>query len=177
MSAFTRTPPVTDLLQPTKFVLQFDRIKTVQFFCQSINIPGVNLGQAPINLPMADIFAPGNKITYNPLNVHFTVDAKLQGWQELHSWYRAIASPESYAERKTLTEAANQFAANKKTNYSDATLTVLSALNNPILRVKFINCFPITLSDIIFDTTQSADDVISADGTFMFDYFNFEDIS
>jgi len=173
MSAFTRTPPVTDLLQPSKFILTFDRIKTVQFFCQSVNIPGVNLGQAPINLPTADIYAPGNKIIYNPLNVHFLVDAKLQGWQELHSWYRAIASPESYAERKTLTAAANQYNTKKTTNYSDATLTVLSSLNNPILRVQFINCFPITLSDIIFDSAQSADDIISADGVFMFDYFNF----
>ena len=58
--------------------------------------------------------------------------------------------------------------------YSDATLTVLSSLNNPILRVKFTNCFPITLSDIIFDSSQSADDIISADGVFMYDYFTFE---
>jgi hypothetical protein len=37
--------------------------------------------------------------------------------------------------------------------------------------------FPITLSDVIFDSSQSADDFISADAVFMFDYFNFEDIS
>jgi len=173
MTAFTRTPPATDLLQPSKFIFQFDRIKTVQYFCQSINIPGVNLGQAPISLPTADIFAPGNKITYNPLSIHFLVDSKLQGWQELHTWYRAIASPESFQERKTLTAMANQYSMNKKNNYSDATLTVLSSLNNPILRVQFINCFPITLSDIIFDSSQSADDIVTADGTFIFDYFNF----
>jgi len=55
-------------------------------------------------------------------------------------------------------------------------LTVLSSLNNPILRIKFINAFPITLSDIIFDTRQSAEDIITADVVFMFDYFNIESL-
>jgi hypothetical protein len=63
--------------------------------------------------------------------------------------------------------------ASDKQQYSDATLTVLSALNNPILRVEFTNMFPVSLSDIYFDTKQSADDVISADATFVFDQFKF----
>lgn len=174
MTALSRTPENTNLLQPTKFILTFDRIKTVQFFCQSANIPGINLGQAPISTPMLDIFAPGNKITYNPFNIHFLVDEKLEGWKELHAWFRSIASPQSYEERKRLTDAQNQYSNSKLKNYSDATLTVLSSLNNPILRVKFYNMFPITLSDIIFDSAQSADDIVSADAVFMFDYFDFD---
>jgi hypothetical protein len=176
MTALTRTPQNTNLLQPTKFLLTFDRIPTVQYFCQSANIPGVNLGQAPLNTPMLDVFAPGNKITYNPFSIHFLVDEKLEGWQQLHSWFRSIASPESFDERKRLTTLQNKGSLKNLQSYSDATLTVLSALNNPILRVKFINAFPITLSDIIFDSTQSADDIISADAVFMFDYFNFETV-
>ena len=107
----------------------------------------------------------------------FLVDEKLASWQELHSWFRSIASPESYEERKRLTSIQNAYKSQKLTSYSDATLTILSALNNPILRVRFINMFPITLSDVIVDSSQSADDIISADAVFMFDYFNFEDIS
>jgi len=49
----------------------------------------------------------------------------------------------------------------------------LSALNNPIIRVEFINMFPVSLSDIFFDTKQSADDMITADATFVFDQFKF----
>jgi hypothetical protein len=174
MTAFNRTPENTNPLQATKFLLTFDRLGSTQYFCQSVNIPGLNLGQAPINTPMLDVFAPGNKITYNPLSINFIVDEKLDGWQQIHSWFRSIASPESYEERKRLTAVQNQFSKSKLTSYSDATLTVLSALNNPILRFKFINVFPITLSDIIFDTRQSAEDVITSDVVFLFDYFNIE---
>ena len=174
MTAITRTPQNTNLLQPTKFLLTFDRMPTVQYFCQSANIPGINLGQAPINTPMLDFFAPGNKITYNPFSIHFLLDEQVAGWQELHTWFRSIASPESWEERKRLQAVQNKLGGTKPSYYSDATLTVLSALNNPILRVKFINVFPITLSDIIFDSSQSADDIMTADAVFMFDYFNFE---
>ena len=176
MSALNRTPQNTNLLQPTKYLLVFDRLPTVTFFCQSVNIPGINLGQAPLQTPTLDIFAPGNKITYNPFNIHFLVDEKLLSWQELHTWFRSIASPASYDERKKLQSLVPQ-KGNKPSYYSDATLTVLSSLNNPILRVNFYNMFPITLSDIIFDSSQSADDIISADSTFMFDYFDFVDVS
>ena len=173
MTVLTRSPQNTNLLQPTKFLLTFDRIPTVQYFCQSANLPGINLGQAPINTPMLDFFAPGNKITYNPFSIHFLLDEQVQGWRELHTWFRSIASPESWNERERLT-ALNNKASPKPSYYSDATLTVLSALNNPLLRIKFINVFPITLSDIIFDSSQSADDTMTADAVFMFDYFNFE---
>ena len=173
MTAITRTPQNTNYLQPTKFLLTFDRIGSVSYFCQSVNIPGVNLGQAPISNPMLDVYAPGNKITYNPLSIRFNVDEELDSWRALHDWYRSIASPESFSERRRLTDIQNRSKGQTLKSYSDATLTVLSALNNPILRIQYVNLFPITLSDIIFDTTQSADNIITADAVFIFDYFNF----
>ena len=177
MTALTRLPQNTNYLQPTKFLLTFDRLGDVQYFCQTVNIPGVNLGQAPFNTPMLDVFVPDRKMIYNPLSIHFTIDESLNGWQQLHAWFRSIASPTSFDERNRLTSLQNANKTSSSLNsYSDATLTILSALNNPILRVKFYNVFPITLSDILFDTTQSADDIITADCVFTFDYFDFEKV-
>ena len=175
MTALTRLPQNTNYLQPSKFLLTFDRLGDVQYFCQTVNIPGVNLGQAPFNTPLLDVFVPDRKMIYNPLSIHFTIDESLNGWQQLHAWFRSIASPTSFDERNRLTSLQNASKTSSSLNsYSDATLTILSALNNPILRVKFYNVFPITLSDILFDTTQSADDIITADCVFTFDYFDFE---
>ena len=177
MTALTRLPQNTNYLQPSKFLLTFDRLGDVQYFCQTVNIPGVNLGQAPFNTPLLDVFVPDRKMIYNPLSIHFTIDESLNGWQQLHAWFRSIASPTSFDERNRLTSLQNASKTSSSLNsYSDATLTILSALNNPILRVKFYNVFPITLSDILFDTTQSADDIITADCVFTFDYFDFEKV-
>ena len=175
MTALTRTPENTNALQPTKFMLSLDRIASVNYFCQGVNIPGVSIGQAPINLPTADIYAPGNKITYNQLTVDFLVDSSMNNWQQIHAWFRSIASPESFEERKRLSDLQNQYNSNKLKNYSDGTLTLLSSLNNPIKRIHFVNLFPISLSDIQFDTRMTADDVITASVTFVYDYFNFVD--
>ena len=51
--------------------------------------------------------------------------------------------------------------------------TILNSLNNPIIRVNFVNAFPVSLSDIIFDTKMSADDIVYASATFVFDYHQF----
>ena len=173
MSVLSRTPQNTNLLQPTKFLLTFDRIGAATYFCQSVNIPGVSVGQAPINFPSVTVYSPGNQITYNNLNVNFLVDESLVSWQNLHDWFRSFASPDGTEERNLKTRLQNEYNKQDKKQYSDAVLTILNNLNNPVIRVQFTNVFPVSLSDITFDTRMSADDIITADATFVFDEFKF----
>jgi hypothetical protein len=152
--------------------MAFDRIPNVQYFCQAVNIPGMQLGAAPLSYSGLDINAPGNKMMYNQLAMTFTVDEAMKSWQDIHSWFRSIAAPTGSNERNRLSSLQSNRSGTK--SYSDATLTVLSALNNPLFRVKYYNCFPISLSDIQFDTKMSADDIITSDAIFLFDYFDFD---
>ena len=176
MTTLTRTPVNTNLLQPTKYLLTFSRMPTVQYFCQAVNLPGVSVGQAPITFPSVTVYSPGNQIAYNNFNIEFTVDEEVQSWKELYEWFRSFSSPDGTDERTLLSQKQNQGKTVKKPWYSDATLTVLSALNNPILRVEFINIFPVSLSDLQFDTKLSADDIMTADANFVYDQFKFVDI-
>jgi hypothetical protein len=176
MTAITRIPQNTNYLQPTKYLLTFDRIGSTQYFCQAVNIPGVSIGQAPIFTPSADIYAPGNKLAFNQLNIDFAVDEKMDSWRQIYDWFRSIAAPESFPERKRLTDIQNLNRSGGLRSYGDATLTVLNNLNNPTVRVKFVNAFPISLSDIQFDTKMTADDIIYASASFIFDYHTFESV-
>jgi hypothetical protein len=173
MTVLSRTPQNTNLLQPTKFILTFDRIGAATYFCQSVNIPGVSVGQAPINFPSIMVYSPGNQLTYNNLNVNFLVDEAMVGWQNLYDWFLSFASPSGTDERNLKTALQNQYNKQDKKQYCDATLTVLNNLNNPVVRVQFTNVFPVSLSDINFDTRMSADDIITADATFVYDTFKF----
>ncbi len=179
MNVLTRTPENTNYLQPTKFLLTFSRIPNATWFCQSVNIPGMSVGQAPINFPSVMVYSPGNQIIYNNFNMTFNVNEDLQSWIDLHDWFRSFASPDGTDERNLKTQLQNQYNtptvqnSKSKLHYSDATLTVLSALNNPIVRVEFTNMFPVSLSDIYFDTKRSAEDIITADATFVYDQFKF----
>ena len=172
MTAITRTPQNTNYFQASKFLLTFSRIPNTQYFCQTANVPGVSIGQGVINTPTYDIPFAGNKITYNPFNINFIVNGDLQSWRDLHNWFRSMASPESISERNRLSALQT----NKKTlqSYSDGTLTLLSNLNNPFCRIQFYNMFPISLSDISLSSMESADSIVTADASFMFEYYNIE---
>ena len=173
MSVLNRIPENTNPIQPTKFLLTFDRIGAVTYFCQTVKLPGVSMGQAPINTPLLDIQAPGNKLSFNPFSVGFIVDEELIGWRQIYEWFNSMASPKSLESRRSLTDIQNEYKSGRSQSYSDATLTVISALNNPIVRIQFYNVFPVSLSDIDFDTMQSADNIITAEVSFAYDYFEF----
>lgn len=170
MSALTRTPANTNLLQPSKFILAFNRLPTVQYFCQEANLPGVTVGSVEYNTPLLDIHVVGNKLSYSEFTIKFMVDEKIASWNELYKWMLAIASPKSLADRAKYKELLNQYT-NEPSLYSDATLTVMSALNNPLVRINFVRMFPISVSDINFDVQQSSDTVITASATFRYEYF------
>lgn len=176
MAITTRTPENTNLLQPTKFLLTFDRIPGVTYFCQEANIPGLQLPAIIVSSPSLDYHVAGNKLSYSTFNIKFMVDEKVESWKNIHEWLMSIGSPHGTEERNYLTRLQNEFKQTSFPQYSDAILTVLSNLNNPILRVQLIGLFPMSLSDIQFDTTQSADHIITADASFSVKYFDFLDV-
>ena len=161
MSVSNRNPQNTNFLQPTKFLLTFDRVGALQYFCQMVNLPGISLDDANRSTPFVNLYSPGTKLTYNPLNITFIVDEDLITWQKLQQWMNEIANPEGF-------EGRNK---NSKDNISDASLTILTNLNNSNLRIQYYNVFPTSISDIDFDTKQSADDIITASATFRYDYY------
>jgi len=173
MSALTRTPQNTNYAQPTKFMLSFDRIPTVTYFCTAVNIPGVSIGQAPIAFPALTVYSPGNQLAFNNFNIDFNVDETLTTWQELYKWFLAIASPNGTGERNRLNAEANQYTNTTKPWYSDATLTVLNSLNNPVVRVHFTNIFPVGLADLNFNTQESADNIMTGTANFVYQQYEF----
>ena len=173
MTILTRTPENTNLLQPTKFILTFDRIPDVQYFCQEVNIPGVSMPEAQVQSPFHNYTVAGMNIQYSPLNIKFQINENVSSWKSLYEWFLAISSPVSFEERNKYKFLQNQGKENPFPSYSEAVLTVLSNLNNPLLRIHFHQVFPTQLSDITFDTTLSADHIITAQASFSYEYFEF----
>jgi hypothetical protein len=170
MSALDRTPQNTNFLQPSKFILSFNRIPTVQYFCQEANLPGVSLNTTELDTPLMNVPIAGTKLNYNEFDVKFIVDENLQSWNEIYKWLLAIGSPRGTEERVRLNALQNQYT-QKVSYYSDATLTLMTALNNPNIKINFQRMFPINLTDINFDTQVSAETIITATASFRYEYF------
>jgi len=182
MTALNRNPSNTDLLQSTKFRVVFDRLPGVTYFCQTANLPGVSLTEIPRSTPFVELYHPGEKLIYDTFNVTFLVDEDLYAWTQLHDWIRAITFPTEYEEYVSLAKTPNSFSPSNRvplTNqfvYSQATLTIYSNKNNPNFRVKMFDVFPTTVGSIIFNTGDSSENIVIADATFRFSYYNYERI-
>lgn len=168
MTVLNRNPKSVNFLQASKFLLNFERIPAVTFQCQQVNLPGASLGAVTRPTPFLDLYSPGTKLTYSPLVVTFFIDEELESWKNMLTWFYSIADPTGFEKR----DHERELQTNK--HLSDATLTVLTNLNNPAVRIKFANVFPTDMSDIQFDTQSSADNIITVNVTFKYDYYTVE---
>jgi hypothetical protein len=174
MTILTRNPANPNLLHPNKFQLNFSRLPNMQYFCQSVAVPGISMSEAIQPTPFIDVYAPGEKAIYDLLTVTFLVDEELKSWLEIHDWIRAMTFPEKFEEYQQLSRLSRKAGNPEKPQYSDGTLTILSSANNPTCRFKFHDIFPISLSTFVVNTQDTPDAIITADVTFRFTYYDVE---
>ena len=176
MTATNRNPSNPNFLQPNKFQLNFARSPNVQYFCQSLSVPGISMSEVPQMTPFVDIYVPGEKAIYDLLNITFLVDEELKSWIEIHDWIRAMTFPKEFAEYGKL-DRLNKYTTHVQTKtpqYSDATVTLLSSSNTPYYKFKFYGVFPTTLSTFVMSATDSPDTIVTADATFRYMYYDIE---
>ena len=191
-NSYDRQPTKLDYADPTKFKFNITKLPKVEYFCTSVNLPGVSLADNYSQpTPFRDIPLPGEKLNYDRLQMSFIVDENLENYQEIHGWLRGLGFPGGYSEFKTLIDAGEdrfptsknsvlgdagraKFAApNQGAIFSDATLSILTSKNNAVVDVRFNDVFPISLSGLQY-TQQAADtDYLTATVTFDYKLYDF----
>jgi hypothetical protein len=162
------------MLQPTKFQVVFPRISAVTYFCQSVNIPNLSVTPARQHTPLVDLYRPGEKMEYGTFDIEFIVDEELWSWEIIHDWMRGYSFPCSFDEYKNMSRLTIQSLYSNRPQYSDGYLNTLTGINTQRTLLKFIDAFPVNLSEIKFSTTQSADTIITATASFRYQLFQFE---
>ena len=179
MTALNRNPSNIDLLQSTKFRITFDRLPGITYFCQSANLPGISLTEIPMYTPFVELYLPGEKAIYDTFNITFLVDEDLRAWTELHDWIRGITFPTSFEEYVKLARSSSQASIRSSFNkkpvpYSDGIMTIYTNKNNANFRLRLIDMFPTNIGSLTFNTSDSAENIITSDATFRFSYFEYE---
>lgn len=171
MELSTRNAINQNQLQSTKFQMIFPRISTTEYFCQSINLPGLSVNPAIQNTPFSTLYKPGDKAEFNILTMNFIVDEDLWSWELIHDWIRCYSFPESFDDYRKLKTLSKISELSVRPQYTDGELNILTALNNVKMKVIFKDMFPVTLSDLSFETTSSADKPIIATANFKYQYY------
>jgi hypothetical protein len=156
---------ITNYLSPLEFRATIKRLPNVQFFLQRSTIPNVSQNPVEQSSPFNRIYHSADKLQYSNFDFTFIVDERMNNYLEIFNWMKLATFPEAYDQFKTIKNSEEGI-------YSDITVQILNSHKNADIEVKFVNCFPISLSDIILDTSQP--DVLYPEvtATFQYDYFD-----
>lgn len=175
--AGTLTCPVPENinpLSPNGFLFSIQKLPKLNFFAQEVNLPGITLGDPILANPFALQPLPGETLTYDTLNVRFLVDEDMENYTQLYNWMIALGFPENYEQYTTYKNADDRgIVSELAKNYSDATLQILSGNNVAVKTINFIDLFPISITSLLFQSTNTDVQYLVGDVTFRFGYYKF----
>ena len=185
----TRQPDKMDYASPVQFRFKIAKLPQVEFFIQTVNLPGISIGEATVPTPLYDYPVPGDEISFQSLDISFLVDENLNNYKELHDWLSGLGFGKSHQQfadmRATGTDrfpgtAASTAASGTATPgplpegsiYSDATLTILNSKNIAKTEVRFQNVFPTSIGSLSYDVKASDVDYLQVQASFS--YMNYD---
>ena len=173
--AFKKQIANRNFLSPTGFKFSLVRAPKVAYFANSATVPGINLGstEQPSYLKMIPV--PGDMMEFNDFSLRFLVDEDLENYVEIQKWMRGLGFPESLQEIYDLQEQDNLLGLphtlNQQNFYSDGTLQILTNTENLHYNIIFKDMFPISLSDLEFDSTDTDVQYFAATVTFKYSIY------
>lgn len=151
-----------NFLAPNGFKLTLELFPKVSFFCQSANIPGINIESITIPTPYRDYPVPGTETNFEDLAIKFLIDEDLQNYTSLHEWIRRTGlatGPDSTEEPQV----------------SRGLLEILDSNFNPNFYLDFQGLWPVSLTTLDFDATVSDTEYLSAQAVFRYAIYNIKD--
>ena len=163
-----------NFLSPIGFKFSLVKKPKIDFFCNSANLPGLNLGVAIQSTPLKSIPVPGETLSYEDLTLRFMVDEDMVNYLEVYNWLVQFGFPDNFGQyQQLLDEDENSKGKqNAISGMSDGTLFVYNNTFNPNLKIVFKDLFPVSLSGISFDSTSNEVNYVTAQVTFKYTIFD-----
>ncbi len=171
-----------NFLAPTGFRFLLKRSPKIAFFCNQANIPALDMGTAIQSTYFKDLDVPGDKVQFGDLTLRFLVDEDLENYMELQKWIRGLGYPESDKDIVNLQklgpgDVGGRYAEEGLNVYSDATLQILSNNLVPKFQVFFKDVFPVSLTTLNFDATDTDIEYFTAEATFKYSIYTINNMS
>lgn len=163
---FQNQPENKNNLLSTRFRLLIKRLPVTTYMCQSVVLPGLSIGVAYQNTRHNRILRPAGEVSHQYLDATFIVDEDLSNWKEIRSW---ILQCSNYTDFTEYQQPSQHFS-------DDVTLTILTNTHNITHKVQFSNCFPVSLSEVLFDSSNPQSQVVIAKMSLAFSFYNIETV-
>jgi hypothetical protein len=147
-------PDNYNILSPIGYRLNIQKLPNVVYFCQTVNIPDLTLGEVTRPTPLRDISVFGDNLTIGTLDVGFVVDEDMTNYLEIQTWMRQLSSPSDFSAYSTLRDEGSGLPETGG-QYSDATLHILTNSMNINKNVQFKDLWPTSLGAIDFNVGET----------------------
>ena len=163
-----------NFLAPVGFKFTLAKYPKVDFFSNSARIPEITLGTAIQPSYLKDIDVPGEKLTFGDLNIRFLVDENMENYMAVHNWLKGIGFPETPQQFKDQTTDSDGLRDEKEV-FSDGSLHILNSNFQDVAIVKFNDLFPVGLTSLEFDATETDINYFTAEATMRYTVYNIFD--
>lgn len=165
-------PSNINFLSQFGFRLIISRLPEIEYFIQSISLPGLSLPGALRSTPFASPLAYPGDIQYNDLTISFKVDEELKNYMSIWNWMVKLGFPQRFGQYKQIAEKNKELASFEEGEVtSNIKLEILNNKHLPAFEVDFISCWPTSLNDLMFSTTASTVEYLTAEVTFKYHYY------
>lgn len=159
-------PVNKNFLSPTGYKFSIARAPNVAYSVQRINLPGITLGSAELGTPFLTVYLPGTGITYDTVSVEFKVDEDMANYLEIFNWMLGLSVGKTFTGHQTVPRNSINTGNNILT--SDLNLTIMNSASKGNVSVDFYDAYPVGLSDMQFDSTDTDINYINATVTFRY---------
>lgn len=161
-----------NFLSPVGFRFTLSKYKKVSFFCNTAKIPSITLGTELQATYLKNIDVPGDIIAYNDLTLTFLVDENMENYLEIHNWITGLGFPETTKQYKDLITSDESQDINE--GFSDGTLYILNSNYNTVRSVIFQDLYPVSLSSLDFNASETDIEYFTAQATFKYTVYTIQ---
>tara|TARA_Y100000994_G_scaffold172249_1_gene141964 strand:+ start:187 stop:726 length:540 start_codon:yes stop_codon:yes gene_type:complete len=170
-SAFGKQIQNRNFLSGVAFKFNLAKFPKVDFFSNSAIIPVLNLELTTQASYLKNIDVPGERLTYGDFTLRFIVDENMENYLAVYNWLTGLGFPESGKQFKDVTTDVDG-QRDPKEAFCDGTLRILNSNYREVAKVQFNDLFPISLTSLDFDATNTDVQFFTAEATFKYTIYN-----
>ena len=166
-SAFGKQIQNRNFLSGVAFKFNLTKFPKVDFFSNSARIPELSLELAQQASYLKNIAVPGERLTFGDFTLRFLVDENMENYISVYNWLTGLGFPETTKEFADIIKDSDG-QRDPKEAFCDGTLRILNSNYREVAKVKFNDLFPISLTSLDFDATNTDVQFFTAEATFKY---------
>lgn len=120
----------------SNYKLEIPGFEEVNYFIQSVNFPSITMESIEVPFRTNLLQVNTNTPVYSPLNISFLMDENFETYKTLTNWMLSFIDDDSFGNL-----------------VKDIKLHILSANKKPLIIFTYIQSFPTSIPEVMFDSS------------------------